>query len=274
MEHGYPIPLSTIAAIQGARENGHLVFICTGRGAADVPVDVRAIGFDGEITNAGAVAVIGDKQVVSHAMSPQEAKFLVDTLGSWDLPVLVQTHRQTYATKRAKEIMARFEELTRSRRMAEVAAGSDVETSIPPSIGAEAQSFPEVEGVTFTDAAKVLYISERSDVDVDELRRTVGDRFHVVTGSIPVSAGSTAEISLAGVTKGHAIAEVLAHLGMQPAAAIGVGDSWNDVEMFDLVGEAVAMADAEDGVKSRANRVTTSVHDDGIHNAFAELGLI
>ncbi|MFM9597375.1 HAD hydrolase family protein, partial [Streptomyces scabiei] len=52
------------------------------------------------------------------------------------------------------------------------------------------------------------------------------------------------------------------------------GDSWNDVEMFQVVGTAVAMGGADPELQEMADLVTTDVLDDGIHNALTRLGLL
>ena len=91
---------------------------------------------------------------------------------------------------------------------------------------------------------------------------------------MPLPGGSNGEISLAGVTKGAAILEVLAHLDRSPEEAVGIGDSWNDVEMFEVCGDSVAMAGADPELQARADRVTTGVLDDGVWNAFVELDLV
>ena len=40
------IPDSAREAIRKARENGHLVYVCTGRSKAEMPDDIWAIGFE------------------------------------------------------------------------------------------------------------------------------------------------------------------------------------------------------------------------------------
>ncbi|WP_455134037.1 CAT RNA binding domain-containing protein [Microbacterium aurum] len=67
---------------------------------------------------------------------------------------------------------------------------------------------------------------------------------------------------------------ILAHLGIDAADAIGIGDNWNDAEMFEVCGTAIAMGNAVDGVKALADQVTTAIDDDGILRAFAANGLI
>ena len=59
-----------------------------------------------------------------------------------------------------------------------------------------------------------------------------------------------------------------------PATGFSANDNWNDAEMFEVCGTAVAMGNAVDGVKALADQVTTAIDDDGLHNAFVANGLI
>ena len=74
--------------------------------------------------------------------------------------------------------------------------------------------------------------------------------------------------------KGAAIGAILGHLGIDPADAIGVGDNWNDVEMFEVVGTAVAMGGADADLQAKADFVTSGVLDDGVHRALVRVGLV
>ncbi len=86
--------------------------------------------------------------------------------------------------------------------------------------------------------------------------------------------GSNGEIAQLGVNKGSAIVEVLDALGLDAADSVGIGDSWNDVEMFDVVGTAVAMGGTDPELQARADFVTTGVLYDGVHGALVRLGLV
>ena len=55
---------------------------------------------------------------------------------------------------------------------------------------------------------------------------------------------------------------------------MGIGDSWNDVEMFAVCGVSVAMGNADPELQAKADRVTTGVLDDGVHGALVRLGLV
>ena len=91
---------------------------------------------------------------------------------------------------------------------------------------------------------------------------------------IPLAFAASGEVAPRGVHKGAAIGAILERLDIDPADAIGVGDNWNDAEMFEVCGTAIAMGNAVDGVKALADQVTTSIDDDGIWNAFERNRLI
>lgn len=139
--------------------------------------------------------------------------------------------------------------------------------------GRERVRFRDLADIDGDAVAKAVFISDASDT-VERATADLGDLFHVVPGSMPLPGGSNGEIGMRGTTKGSAIVAVLAHHGIGASDAIGIGDSWNDVEMFDVCGVGIAMGNAPDELKRLADEVTTSVRDDGIWNAFVRHGLV
>lgn len=65
-------------------------------------------------------------------------------------------------------------------------------------------------------------------------------------------------------SKARGILDVCAHFGIDTADCMAFGDGLNDLEMFDLVGFAVAMGDAKPELKARANHVTGTIEEQGI----------
>ncbi|WP_288783473.1 hypothetical protein [uncultured Microbacterium sp.] len=51
MKDGVHIPALAAKAIRAARANGHLVFLSTGRGMAELQGELMDIGFDGAVSN-------------------------------------------------------------------------------------------------------------------------------------------------------------------------------------------------------------------------------
>lgn len=268
LEHGSVIAPSTISAIRTARANGHLVYLCTGRSDGDVHPDVRAIGFDGAITNGGAFGTRGDDLVIAHPMPRASVDRMVDYFQTHGIHYFLQTHEAVFASPGIAAFAEEFFRQRRERHAEDLhALGLEDDDQLPP------VSYRPIEDADLDAVAKSTFISIDSDI-LGRTQADLGDEFHVIPGSIPMPGGSNGEISLLGVTKGAAITEMLALLGLDAADAVGIGDSWNDVEMFEVCGTAVAMGGADPELQAKADLVTTGVLDDGVHNALVRLGLI
>ncbi len=103
LEHGSLIAPSTVTAVRTARENGHLVWLCTGRSAGDIHPDVLAIGFDGAITNGGAYATRGeepgdDALIVEHPMPRADVEAVERYFEAHGIHYFLQTHGGVYAS--------------------------------------------------------------------------------------------------------------------------------------------------------------------------------
>ncbi len=269
LEHGSVIAPSTVAAIRTARANGHLVYLCTGRAAGDIHPSVREIGFDGAITNGGAFATRGDERAFAHLMPREDVDRMVGYFDAHGIHYFLQTDDAVYASEGIGGFVAEFFEQRRERHAEDLKALGLEEADEPlPMIRYRPMSDADLDAVV-----KSTFISERSDT-LDHAQAELGERFHVIPGSIPLPGGSNGEITVRGVNKGSAIVEMLALLGKDAADAVGIGDSWNDVEMFQVVGQAFAMGGADPELQEIAGRVTTGVLEDGVRNALIAAGLI
>jgi len=266
LEHGAQMSPSTPLAIAAARANGHLVYLCTGRSGGDINPKVRAIEVDGAITNGGAFAVRGTEQIVAHLMPRPLVDRMIAYFDEHDAHYFLQTDDSVYVSPGVLEHAKRF---LRAHPPVDDRDG----TATPSRDLALLNHYRPLEEVDLDTVVKATFLSTASDTltrAADEL----GDEFHVIPGSIPLPGGSNGEICQRGVNKGAAILEVLEDLGMDAEDAIGIGDSWNDVEMFQVVGTAVAMGGADPELQAMTDLVTTGVLEDGVSNALTRLGLI
>jgi hypothetical protein len=71
-------------------------------------------------------------------------------------------------------------------------------------------------------------------------------------------------ITVAGTDKGDALQRVCEHLGVMPEEAMAVGDTAQDVPMFEAAGIGVAMGNAPDDVKEKANAIAPSNSEGGV----------
>ena len=75
-------------------------------------------------------------------------------------------------------------------------------------------------------------------------------------------------------SKARAVQDVCDYFNISVNEAMAFGDGFNDIEMFKLVGHAVAMGDAEPSLKEHANQVTGTIEEGGIETVIKEFGLI
>lgn len=73
--------------------------------------------------------------------------------------------------------------------------------------------------------------------------------------------------------KAVGIRRVMDHFGADYSDAVVFGDALNDLSMFIDGWTKVAMGNAVDAIKERADYITTDVEEDGIYNACEALGL-
>ncbi|WDF82862.1 Cof-type HAD-IIB family hydrolase [Lacticaseibacillus pabuli] len=97
------------------------------------------------------------------------------------------------------------------------------------------------------------------DAAEDDVRATLGADYAVIR-----AGRNFIELMAPGVDKGSGVAQLAAHLGINPDEIMALGDEGNDIAMFDYVGLAVAMGNGSDEAKAHANVVTASNDDDGL----------
>ena len=78
------------------------------------------------------------------------------------------------------------------------------------------------------------------------------------------SLPSYVTITVTGTDKGAALQCVCEHLGVAPEDAMAVGDTAQDVPMFEAAGIGVAMGNAPDDVKQKADAVAPSNSEGGV----------
>lgn len=87
-----------------------------------------------------------------------------------------------------------------------------------------------------------------------------------VTRSYPINI----EVMDRDASKGAALAWLCGELGIACGDAVAFGDNFNDIEMLQVAGLGVAVANAEDEVLAAADRVCASNDEDGVAQAIEE----
>lgn len=85
--------------------------------------------------------------------------------------------------------------------------------------------------------------------------------------AISSSAGNNLEITNAAAQKGLALQRMAAHLNIPLNDTAAIGDNHNDVQMLQMAGMAIAMDNAEEGVKRVCRYTTLSNEESGVAHA-------
>lgn len=109
--------------------------------------------------------------------------------------------------------------------------------------------------------AKVVIYGE-----VDELKEFKNAIAEKYDGAISMTSAlvNCVDILNTGVSKARGIAHLAEELGIKQEEIIAVGDNINDIEMIQYAGLGVAMGNALDEVKDKADYVTASNDEDGL----------
>lgn len=120
------------------------------------------------------------------------------------------------------------------------------------------------------DPIKIVSIAEPAALkDLEqELSDVYGDKLYI-TSSLPTFL----EILHPDATKGKGLEAVARYFGISRECVMGIGDSFNDVEMFNYAGFSVVMGNGEEEVKKIADYVTCSNDDDGVAEAIEKFVL-
>lgn len=104
----------------------------------------------------------------------------------------------------------------------------------------------------------------RNNASVENLQKELRciEQFEVVN-----SAKHNIEITRKGVSKGKAVAMLAAMYNLKREEIVAIGDSENDVSMIEYAGLGIAMGNALESVKQKADYVTDSNDNEGVAKA-------
>lgn len=263
-DYGF-VPDSAREAVIKARENGHLVYLCTGRSKAELYDFIMEIGFDGVIGAGGGFVSIGDEMLYHKRVSNEDVKHLVDYFNAHNIDFYLESNGGLYASP---NLVAHLERLIYG----------DIEND-PIALKKKLEepnhfimAMIEGEDLYRSDVNKACFL--QSDVDFETIKREFEGKFNVIHCTVPMFGPDSGELAVPGVHKATAIETLLNHLNISKDATIAIGDGMNDVEMLEYCQVGIAMGNAKEGLKAIADEITTTHDEHGIYNSFKKHGLI
>ena len=251
-------PASAMAAVRRAQAAGHTVLLCTGRNPAMLSPLLR-LGFDGAVACAGGYVFCADRVLYDCPMTSAERDEAMQLLAENGIYRTIEALDASYCDEGIADWLGRISggnsELMRWRRALEEDLGI--------------QPMRDYDG---RPIYKIIFMCESASQLVP-VRARLEDRFSFVVQDAFSAGCLNGELINRRFDKGRGVRIAAEALGFDLADTVGFGDSLNDLEMIETVGYGVCMENGSEALKRVSNLVCPAVEDDGLAQAFAQLGL-
>lgn len=252
-----------VEALQKARANGHLLFLCTGRSMPIISSNIMDIGFDGVIASAGGHIEAGGHVIYDSLVPEETIQECLSVFHAHGVYCRIETQDGIYTDSQMEELLKTAEPDPANSEL--IRMQKELETGI--------QIYP-YEDYPCQGAYKVCFTSRELSF-IEETKSSLGDRFkYAVYPYAESTACFNGEIIPNEVDKGKGIELMCQHFGASIKDTIAFGDSMNDYEMMETAEVSVAMGNACKELKSIADIVCGTVKEDGIYYEFQRMGLI
>jgi Cof subfamily protein (haloacid dehalogenase superfamily) len=235
------ISAKTIAAIKKAAEKNVIFTVCTGRPIQGVEKYSHALSLDVPfITYNGAMIVMGrSKEIIyQQDVEPEDARSVLKIARELGTTFIVWSNNKLYASTLNDKVHS-YKQLS----------------------GVEPIKIEDDEMLVKQGITKLLWINTPEELThyQDLLKSRLSDSISYYT-----SKPTFLEFVNSKVSKAVAMEKLGEHFGIRREEMIAVGDGYNDLSMIEYAGLGVAMENAPDEIKAKADFVTLSNDNDGI----------
>lgn len=261
------VPKSAKEAIQVARANGHLVYICTGRSKPEITEDIESIGFDGMVCSGGGYIEI-DGQTLMHKKMPKELVIkLIEYFAKHNIAYYIESNDGLFGSENCKDTILK-----------KVTDGLMENSKEYEEAKEEIKWFNEIldkykdKEIDYSNVNKISFISNGHPYK--EVYDAFGKDLEMYHNTVPQFGSESGEVGIKDINKFTAIKFVIDHLNIDKINTLAYGDGENDIEMFRCVNHGVAMENAKSKLLEIADEVTNSASNDGIYSSFRKNNLI
>ena len=235
------VPARTVSAIRRAVEEGHYVFINTGRSKGNVPYSALSdVPLTGTVAGLGAYIEMGGEVLFSHAMTTEEIAFAMQVASEVEIGLILEGEQM---------LLDYLPDMLNPHWVGKREAVADIEDMT--------SRYPELR------VSKISFTKPISHDAAEKLATRLG----------VISHPTYAEIFSKGFSKATAMDFLKDRFGIADDHVIAMGDSLNDVEMLRAAGIAVVMGDGHPDVLPLADFVSIAAHECGVGQAIEELVL-
>lgn len=252
------IPESAKRAVKQAQANGHKMVVCSGRSRFQIYQELLDLGFSGIVGGAGAFVSAENKEIYHAYIDEAHRKSSYEYLEGQGFLFCYQADDGIVLNERSRDGMVQvYLDAGMSEERLNRLIGNMHLTDEP-------WKNEKIE--------KIIYYN--APFPVEKVHADLEPYFDAVAISLDGMDEYAGEIGINGINKATGMEIYLNHVGVSREDCIAVGDGPNDLQMMEYAGLSIAMGNARDEVKQRADMITTSVDEDGIYKAFVKCGLL
>ena len=258
------IPESAVRAIRRARANGHRVYICTGRSRAEVYPPLWDIGLDGMIGGNGSYVEDHETVVMRRLITAEQCRKVVDWLHARGLEFYLESNNGLFASEHFETAALEAVRLYSKRKESPDAEQLTVRSVFPDMIFG---------GELYRDDLNKISFLLSDYQDYLDAKEAFPD-LHAGTWGGKGEEALFGDLGVKDIDKAGAIHTLVHYLGADMRDTIAFGDAKVDIPMLQCCSFGVAMGNGGPEIKAVADFVTADVEQDGLYQAFAQLGLL
>ncbi len=253
------------SAIQQARENGHYVYICTGRNKSGI-ASLMDTKFDGIICSAGGYIEIDGEFFYESFLDEEEVLQAREIFTRNNVMYNLEATHLTFSDEKMTEMFSRG------------ALNKEHTNSELNRLIQEQKDRFNIHGLEEYDEKpvpihKICFIALNEE-SLKEPRLLLSDKYNFIIHDMFSIDSVNGEIIIKDTNKGTAVKQVVEALNLSMEDTICFGDSMNDFEMIQVCHHSVVMGNGSDELKKHATTICESVEDDGIYHELKRLNLI
>lgn len=246
-EKTYEVPDSAKESIRKAQENGHLVFINTGRPILEIDDCIKELNFDGYICGCGTYIEFKNEELFHKSLGIDLSKQIADKLREYKIDAILEgKHGVYYDVNIYSEDVRRIKERHTNEGF--------------------------YKGQTFDD----------SDINFDKLviwtnENSNFEEFHKEFESVLefIHRGENFyELVPSGFSKASGIEYLIEHLDIPHENTYAIGDSTNDLSMLEYVKNSIAMGNSSPQLFDIVSFVTKDIEENGIEYALKHYNIV
>ena len=239
----FKIPKETKNALKKAKDNGHLIFINTGRTKSLIGEDIKELGFDGYVCGCGTYIEVNNELLYVNRVNKEKHNIILDSLKKYELNAVLEGEDAIYVNENAEDDLL----LSNLRK----------------------QNYPikpyDLENMTFNK----MFIRYNDNKYIENFCEDIKEIFDYID-----HGKGTRELVPKGHSKGSAIDFLVNHFNIDKKNTFAFGDSNNDIPMLESVSNSIVMGNGNPDLFDKATFVTKHIDEGGIEHALKYFKLI